>query len=152
MKTLSNPRDKEEILRRLETIQSGTLRRWGKMSAHQMVCHLCDGCRMYMGEKRVQPAAGVVKPLLLRCVAVWSPMPWPRGFPTVREIDQEAEGTPPAQFEADKQELSRLLERLTRRPKDFAWQPHPHFGQMSEESWMRLAYLHANHHLRQFGA
>jgi len=30
--------------------------------------------------------------------------------------------------------------------------PHPIFGWMSEASWMRWAYLHTDHHLRQFGA
>lgn len=152
MKTLSNPRDKEEILERLAAVGPGTARRWGKMSAHQMVCHLSDGCRMYMGQRKVEAARGAVKPRLLRWVAIWAPMPWPRGFPTAPELDQQKKGTPPAQFEADKRELMALLERLARRPQDFQWQPHPHFGQMSEKSWMRLAYLHANHHLRQFGA
>jgi hypothetical protein len=152
MKTLRNPNDKEEILRRLQSIQPGSERRWGKMSAHQMICHLSDGYKMYIGEKKVQPAAGLVRPAFLRWIAIWVPMPWPRGFPTAPELDQERGGTPPAQFEADMRELRGLLERLTRRPRDFQWQPHPHFGQMSDASWMRLAFLHANHHLRQFGA
>jgi hypothetical protein len=152
MKTLSNPQDKEELLRRLETIQPSSPRRWGKMSAHQMLCHLSDGCRMYMGDTKVEPAHGTLKPVVLRWVAIWSPMPWPKSYPTAPELDQEGKGTPPAEFEADKRELCRLLERLARRPKDFLWQPHPHFGQMSEDSWMRLAYLHASHHLTQFGA
>lgn len=151
MKTLTNATDKEEILRRLQAIEPGTQRRWGKMSAHQMICHLADGYKMYMGAKKVKPAPGIVPPAVLRWIAIWSPMPWPRGFPTVPELDQQVDGSPPAQFEADRRELYGLLERLTRRPRDFEWQPHPHFGQMSEESWMRLSYLHANHHLRQFG-
>jgi hypothetical protein len=29
--------------------------------------------------------------------------------------------------------------------------PHPIFGPMSRENWMRWGYLHADHHLRQFG-
>jgi hypothetical protein len=152
MKTLSNPADKEEILRRLQTIEPGALRRWGKMSAHQMICHLADGCRMYIGEKKAKPAPGSLSGPILRWIAIWSPLPWPKGFPTPPEVDQQAGGTRPAQFEADKRALCELLERMTKRPKDFEWQPHPNFGQMSERSWMRLAYLHANHHLRQFGA
>jgi hypothetical protein len=152
MKTLSNPKDKEEILRRLQTIQPETPRHWGKMSAHEMLCHLSDGCKVYIGEKKAERAPGRIPAPILRWIAIWSPMPWPRGFPTVPELDQRVGGTPPAQFEADKQVLCELIERLTKRPKDFAWQPHPHFGQMSERSWMRLAYLHANHHLKQFGA
>jgi hypothetical protein len=29
---------------------------------------------------------------------------------------------------------------------------HPLFGRMSDADWLRWAYLHADHHLRQFGA
>jgi hypothetical protein len=28
---------------------------------------------------------------------------------------------------------------------------HPFFGPMSREDWLRWGYLHADHHLRQFG-
>jgi hypothetical protein len=152
MKTLSNPKDKEEILRRLQTFQASASRRWGKMSAHEMVCHLSDGYKMYIGERKVKPASRRIPAPILRFIAIWSPLPWPRGFPTAPEVDQRVGGTPPAEFEADKRVLCALIERLAKRPKDFEWQPHPHFGQMSERSWMRLAYLHANYHLRQFGA
>jgi hypothetical protein len=153
MKSLANPKDKEEILRRLGLIQPSTPRKWGKMSAHQMICHLRDGCKMYIGERKVKPARrGSVPPVLLRWFAIWAPVPWPRGFPTVPELDQQGGGTPPVQFETDMRELRELINRLARKPRDFEWQPHPQFGRMSEASWMRLAYLHAHHHLRQFGA
>jgi Protein of unknown function (DUF1569) len=29
--------------------------------------------------------------------------------------------------------------------------PHPIFGPMTAKDWMRWGYLHADHHLRQFG-
>jgi hypothetical protein len=46
MKTLRNLADKEEILRRLNTVQPASQRRWGSMSAHNMICHLSDGFRL----------------------------------------------------------------------------------------------------------
>jgi len=152
MKTLANPRDKQEIVKRLQSVQPSSQRRWGKMTAHQMICHLCDGCRMYIGERPVQPAHLHLPRVLMRWVAIWLPLKWPHGFPAVPELNQQVDGTKPLEFEDDKRELNRLLDRLTRRPMDFSWQLHPHFGQMSEREWMRLAYLHADHHLRQFGA
>jgi hypothetical protein len=36
-------------------------------------------------------------------------------------------------------------------PKVVAQHGHPFFGQMTEKEWMRWGYLHADHHLRQFG-
>jgi hypothetical protein len=153
MKTLSTPKDKAEILQRLQTIHPGTPRRWGKMSAHQMVCHLGDSYRMFVGEKPVKPAPVAYPRTLLRWIALWVPLRWPRGFKAAPELDQQVGGTPPVEFEKDKRVLCELLDRIARQPRDFAWQlRHPHFGQMSEKDWLRLAYLHADHHLRQFGA
>lgn len=151
MKTLLNPTDKEEILRRVEAVQPTSQRRWGKMSAHNMICHLSDGFRLYMGErptKRVQVSG---PRLLVKWIALWAPIPWPHGFKTAPELDQQSGGTPPIEFAADKQELRGLIARFTRQPREFDWKPHPHFGAMSEREWKRLAYLHADHHLRQFG-
>ncbi|MBZ5679449.1 MAG: DUF1569 domain-containing protein [Acidobacteriia bacterium] len=152
MKTLRNPEDREEILRRLQAVQPGSPRRWGRMSSHQMICHLSDGFRLYLGEMTAKPVPVSYPRLLLRWVALWLPMPWPTGFKTVPELDQHGGGTPPAQFDADMRELRSLIERFTREPRDFAGITHPHFGKMSESAWMRLGYLHADHHLRQFGA
>jgi Protein of unknown function (DUF1569) len=151
MKTLSHPRDQHQILRRLKSIRPDTLRKWGKMSAHQMICHLSDGFRMYMGETPVAPA-GRKLPGAVKFIALRAPLPWPHGFQTVPEIDQEVNGTPPFVFDADVEDLHTLIERFTRRPADFTYQTHPHFGSLSQKEWMRLAYLHTEHHLRQFGA
>jgi hypothetical protein len=59
-------------------------------------------------------------------------------------------GTPPVEWEGDKSELLRLIEWFAlpeTRKTD-----HPIFGKMTEAQWMRWAYLHVDHHLRQFGA
>jgi len=151
MKTLSNAADKAEILSRLGRIQPNSQRRWGRMSAHGMICHLSDGFRLYMGDLPAKPAAVPMPRVLLTLVALWAPLPWPHGFRTMPEIDQEAAGTKPTEFSADVAELRRLIEAFTARPGRFS-STHPHFGPLTEKDWMRLGYLHVNHHLRQFGA
>jgi len=152
MKTLLKPKDKEEILARLQTVRPTSPRLWGEMSAHQMVCHLGDGFRMYMGLKPVSPLPVPYPRTLVKWVALWVPISWPKGFKTAPELDQQVGGAPPAAFDYDMRELRNLVDRCTRQPREFQWQPHPHFGQMSDREWMRLAYLHVDHHLRQFGA
>jgi hypothetical protein len=54
-------------------------------------------------------------------------------------------------FEADMRTLLALNERFVRRPMDYSFAPHPIFGVMNESEWLRWAYLHMDHHLRQFG-
>jgi hypothetical protein len=121
------------------------------MSAHQMVCHLIDCFRMAIGQKRVSEASSVLPRTMLKWTALYLPLRWPAGIPTRPEVDQEAGGTRPAEFAADIAELVALVELLTA-DRSFEWQRHPTFGRMSEAAWLRWAYLHMDHHLRQFGA
>ena len=154
--TLSNPADKQQIVIRLEKIQPSSPRQWGKMTAPQMICHLADSFRVTTGEKswaleRVQVTPIPVPLWFLKWVALDLPIRWQTGTPTRPEVDAERGGTPPADFEADRKELLRLLDRFTHQPRDFQWQPHPIFGPLTDAQWMRWGYLHMDHHFRQFG-
>jgi hypothetical protein len=151
MKTLLNAQDKVEIVARLQTLGPTSSRRWGKMSVNQMVCHLSDSFRGPMGEKSVT-AAHWFAPGLMKWLALWVPVPWPRGVKTRPEMDQQMGGTPPMNFETDLGDLRRLLNRFAAQPRDFQFKSHPIFGEMSDQEWMRWGYLHMDHHLRQFGA
>jgi Protein of unknown function (DUF1569) len=151
MKTLARERDKAEILDRLRKVKPESVRRWGRMSAHQMVCHLADWSRMILGQKRVSPATGLLQRTLLKWFALYAPVPWPAGIGTSAELDQERGGTPPADFAADVAQVEALLDRVTANARSIDRLPHPVFGPMSDAAWLRLAYLHTDHHLRQFG-
>jgi hypothetical protein len=152
LKSLTNQTDKDEVLRRLANISSPSPRRWGKMTAHQMVCHLADSFRGVMGEKPLSRAPGPLPRTLMKWIGLYVPLPWPHGIKTRPEMDAQLQGTPPGEFGADLEELRRLLERFTRRPREFTWHPHPIFDHMSDWEWARWGYLHMDHHLRQFGA
>jgi hypothetical protein len=152
MKTLASQQDKSEILRRLGNVRPESVRRWGRMSAHQMVCHLSDALRMGAGHKKVSHATSLFHRTILKWVVLYVPLPWPAGILTRPEIDQECGGTRPIDFAADLAELEALLELVTAQTRCFEWQAHPIFGRMSEAAWLRWGYLHADHHLRQFGA
>lgn len=152
MKTLARQRDREEILGRLKAVRPDSVRRWGQMSAHQMVCHLTDAFRMGIGQKPVSRADGLFQRTMLKWVVLYLPVPWPSGILTRPEIDQALGGTRPVDFASDVARLESLLELVTAQPRSFDWQSHPIFGSMSEGAWLRWGYLHVDHHLRQFGA
>jgi hypothetical protein len=150
MKTLARPRDKAEILGRLATLRPDHTARWGRMSAHQMVCHLTDAARMMMGAKPVSDATGLLQRTLIKWIALYAPVRWPPGIMTRPEIDQSLAGTRPGRFDADVAELATLVERIAG-SRVFHRRRHPIFGSLSARAWLRWAYLHMDHHLRQFG-
>ena len=152
MRTLARERDTAEILRRLRALRHDSARRWGRMSAHQMVCHLSDGYRLLTGDRTTQLAATPLPRFMMRWIALYAPVRWPAGILTTAELDQYAGGTRPADFDADVAELEQLLREIATVRRDrLDGHLHPVFGRMSESAWLRWAYLHADHHLRQFG-
>lgn len=152
MKTLARPRDKAEVIHRLRQVRPESGRGWGRMSAHQMVCHLSDSFRLAMGQKTASPATSVFHRTIVKWMALYLPVPWRAGILTSPEIDQELGGTRPADFAADVAQLEALLELVTAQTSGFYGQSHPIFGRMSDGDWLRWGYLHMDHHLRQFGA
>src|SRR5215831_7788954 len=152
MKSFTNPSDKKEVLERLNDVRPDSRRRWGRMTPHQMICHLSDAFKSGLGEKANSSVSNPFTRTVVKWIALYAPLPWPPGVKTRPEMDQEIGGTPPDDFERDRRQLGALIEGFTAPPKDVEFHPHPFFGDMSEAEWMRWGYLHCDHHLRQFGA
>ena len=150
MRTLARPEDLDDLRRRLHRVRPGNSARWGRMSAHQMICHVADALRMAMNERQVSAANGVLQRTVIKWIALWVPASWPAGIPTRPEVDQECTGTRPADFAADVAAVDALLGRVAAQ-RQGAWPVHPIFGPLSQRAWLRWAYLHTDHHLRQFG-
>ena len=151
MKTLARDDDQPEMHLRMRALRPESVRRWGRMSVHEMVCHLSDSFRMVSEQKQVSHASGPLRRTIVKWIALFLPVPWPAGLVTRPELDQEVGGTRPVDFAADVAELEALLDRITTRKGSFDGRSHPIFGAMSEASWLRWGYLHMDHHLRQFG-
>ncbi len=148
MKNLSDPDIRRSLAGRLSKLRFDSPRQWGRMTPHQMVCHLSDSFLVCLGGKAVSPVTGPMRWRIMRWMALYSPMPWPKGLPTRPEVDQNVGGTPPVDFEVDRRALVELMERFT---FSKSRTPHPMFGNMSDHDWHRWGYLHMDHHLRQFG-
>ena len=153
MRSLSDPNDKSSILARLKTIRSDSPRQWGRMSSHQLICHLSDAFRVAIGEKPACLTPNLINQTMIKWIALRAPLPWPKGFQTPPEVNQEGDAcTRPLDFQEDFSNLLALIERFGSRQRDSQLQPHPIFGPLSEWEWFRWGYLHVDHHLRQFGA
>lgn len=105
---------------------------------------------MAIGQRVVAPVAGPLPPVVMKWIALYLPLPSPRGVPTLPELDQHGGGTAPVNFSGDLAAVEALLTSLTTR--EDAWTSHPLFGRMSRADWLRWGYVHTVHHLEQFGA
>lgn len=150
-KSFLNQNDKAEIFERLRRMRADSQRNWGKMTAHQAICHLNDSFKCKTGERLGSRTDNWFTRSIMKWVALQSPMPWPHGIKTMPEFDQQIGGTPPEDFERDRLQLEAMIEIFCQPTELATSQPHPIFGQMTEAEWMRWGYLHCDHHLRQFG-
>ncbi len=150
-RTLADPDCRTAVLGRVKALRPHSARRWGRMTAHQMVCHLSDCNRVALGEVVVTAPPTRLPRAIVKWVSLYTPLPWPAGLPTNPELDQDVGGTRPGDFAHDVAALEATVERLMSRAGRGDWPPHPDFGEMSEGDWLRWAYLHMDHHLRQFG-
>ncbi len=110
MKTLLNGRDRNEVLHRLSKVRSDSQRRWGSMSAHQMICHLSDSFRTALGEKQISLSSTLFKRTIYKWAALWVPLQWPHGIKTRPEMDQQQGGTRPVEFASDVEKLGTLFD------------------------------------------
>jgi Protein of unknown function (DUF1569) len=151
MQTLLDSGERDRILERILRVSPDSRALWGKMSAHQMICHLNDSYLVASGDRTPSFASGLLQRTVIKFVALRVPLRWPQGVPTLPEVDQFISGTKPVDFIRDREELFKTVQRFCRKERDFEWAIHPIFAAMSEWEWMRWGYLHADHHLRQFG-
>ena len=147
--------------RTMRSLFSGTVARGGlwlldQPSGRQRVSRLTERpfSRTLVGFPRLSPyhsprgravslRTGPLRRTSSKLIALYVPLPWPAAVTTRPGIDQVCAGSAPTGFAADVEQLDMLLERLAMRDRRDQWPEHPIFGGM---------YLHADHHLRQFGA
>ncbi|MCH9651399.1 MAG: DinB family protein [Deltaproteobacteria bacterium] len=149
MKSIADPKRRRQLVERLEALRVDTPRRWGTLTAAEMLCHLADATSV-LCRSDVPFKAGFAAPVL-KWLALGTPLPTPKGLKTHPQIDPYRNGSRPSDFETDRQRaIDGLLEIADAQPGDLN-PHHPIFGSMSEGDWCRWAYDHTNHHLKQFG-
>ena len=147
MKSLASAKTVEEIRARLGGFVETDQRRWGAMSPTETARHLRGAFEMATGERAMKSISGPMPKSLMKAVALWMPMHWPRSLPTVPELfkTEVLRGG----FGEEKRAMMAAYERfLGMREKHTE---HPMLGAMGPGEWMRWGYLHTDHHLRQFG-
>ena len=136
-----------EILARIRRLHPDAPRRWGRMTASEMIAHLSDQMRHTLGDAACEARPGLLRnPLVRYLVIYW--LPWPKGRV---KGPPEAFMTKPTTWEADVTALIGLMDRFVVRGPNGEWPEHALFGRMSGQDWGVFCHKHFNHHLAQFG-
>ena len=150
MPALDGPGVVDGLERRLVSLTPESARRWGTLTAPEMICHLSDSFRGMLRERPASPATvSALQRQLVRFIALHTPLPWPQGVPTRPEVDPHRQGTQPVAFAADRAQLCELMRRFV--IPNTVYAAHPMFGALSRREWMLWGYRHVDHHFRQFG-
>jgi hypothetical protein len=130
MQTLESTVDYHTVETRLSALTPSDQRLWGKMSPHQLICHLSDSYRLPLGEKTASAATSFVQRTLVKWIALNSRLRWPKGMPTRPEMEQGHGGTVPTIFDEDRKNLFSVLNRFRSGSIDVSI-AHPIFGPMT---------------------
>jgi hypothetical protein len=106
---------------------------------------------MVLGSRPRKQPVPLRRRRLVKWLGLWSPIPWPHGWPTNPQHDPKAEGTRPSVFAKDLARAIEALEGIAAAAPDALIPAHGFFGTMAVRDWQRWAYRHTHHHLRQFG-
>ena len=150
MRSLKSLACQSETLRRIRRLSSRSPRRWGKMTANQMVCHLSDSYQMALGDRPAKDRSSPLTRTWVKWKFLYSPFPWPQGVQTSPRNDSLRDGTRPAVFREDLERLTRVFEGFVQAAAAGRCKRHPRFGFLTADEWLRWGYRHADHHLRQF--
>jgi hypothetical protein len=149
MKSLYDKAAFDEIIKRIELVQSGMQRQWGKMDPAQMFAH-CTAA--------VKVPAGKAFPPRLMIGRILGPL-FKSRFLGKGEFTRNSPTDPsfivadPRDFKMEKEGLLRLLRELSDAGEaGCSKHPHSFFGKLTPREWGVAMHKHLDHHLRQFGA
>ncbi|WP_260706033.1 DUF1569 domain-containing protein [Edaphobacter flagellatus] len=150
MKSLASEKVVLETRERLLRMQAGDCALWGRMTAPQMVRHLTYAYEVALGDRVVLPVKMKGLPEgMVKWIALRSGLPWKKNLQTTPELVTAVEEETTASFE---ELVGAAIATMESVAEGTRWQEsHPIFGEMTAQDWMRWGYLHADHHLRQFG-
>jgi hypothetical protein len=139
----------EELIGRINKLDSSTPNHWGKMNVSQMLAHCNVAYDMTYTDKYPKPKG--FKKFMIKLFAkniVVGPKPYKKNSRTAPEfIISDSRD-----FEAEKSKLIDYLKKTQELGvKGFENRESHAFGPLTSKEWSVLFYKHLNHHLEQFG-
>ena len=149
MQTIFESATRDELLRRVDSIQPGAQRQWGKMSAAQMLEHTARALEVATGRKpSTQAFVGKAISWIFKKDFLGE-KPFGKNSPTGPEFIVHDE----PDLDAARERVKTLIRELSAAgEKACDGRVHGFFGPLTGAEWGVSQYKHVDHHLRQFGA
>jgi len=145
MPTLHDEGYRLQIIKRIRSLRRDSPRRWGRMSADQMLWHVNQALGTALGRVQPSPDRMPIPTAVMRFAVL--KLPWTKHAPTNKAFitgDRH-------DFEAERARCRALIHDIVARSVDVAPPRHPVFGQMTGRQQSQLHAKHLDHHLKQFG-
>jgi hypothetical protein len=151
MKNLFNEADKQEILKRIDSLTPQAKTLWGKMNVNQGLRHMTMAFDIPSGKLDPTPAQIPPMPKWLLKFFLLNVKPPKARAETFKEINMVNNNINPTDFETEKNNLKDAVEKFSRSASSLLPE-NKLVGKFTKDDWGKLNYNHTDHHLRQFGA
>ncbi len=139
----------DEIIERINHLQSTTKPQWGKMSVAQMLAHCNVTYEMIFDNihPKPNPIVRFIMKILIKNKVVGEAR-YPQNGPTGPQFIIKDDKN----FEIEKSRLIEYVKKSQALGADFFEQKESNsFGVLNAVEWNNMMYKHLNHHLTQFG-
>ena len=146
MKTVFDKSTRDELIKRINSLNENSTAQWGKMKVSQMLKHCSQWDEMALGKVKYKQSflGKLFGKTALRNMLKDEPIK--KNLPTVPSFVVKDE----SDVATEKAKWIRLLQEYEQYSNDGFI--HPFFGAMTKENTGYVVYKHSDHHLRQFGA
>jgi len=144
MKSIFETDTKNELLKRIDNLNTESNAQWGKMEVSQMLWH----CKypLKVAIKNEHKGNGKLFMKLFK-KSLYNDKPFRKGLPTpsfLKTIESK-------NFTEEKTKIIDLINQTHELKERSEWNPHPFFGKFTHDQWGQLEFKHLDHHLKQFG-
>jgi hypothetical protein len=154
MQNLNDATARAAAFNRIDALTSESTPLWGKMSVCQMLVHCDLQLQIATGELVTKDLSNPLTRTLVKFLVLQFDGMIQKNMPTAKELYMTGSKPKPVpgNIDSSKQALKDIVTKIANwDEKRHPLNAHPFFGKLNKKQWGRLAYLHLNHHLNQFG-
>lgn len=147
-KNLFNRTSVLEIIARAEKLNAHLPPLWGTMNATEMLFH-CNLANTQILEEHTPFQKSTMKQRLLKILGLYLMSQFPKNKKGAKKNDTKGH-IDESQFQIQLNNFKNILLRFPGHKKSIIL-IHPAFGNLTQKEWGIAAWMHIDHHLRQFG-